>query len=72
MTLVLMATAAEVPPSMGTTSGKFAAKASDGAERLDPTRLTTTVMILVIEIAIYWAASAVLGCTWRPVPPAIG
>ena len=72
MPLVLMATAAEVPPSMGTTSGEFAAKASDGAERLYPTRLTTTVVILVIEIATYWATSAVLGCTWRPVPPAVG
>ena len=39
MTLVLMATAAEVPPSVGTTSCELAAKASDGAERNDPARL---------------------------------
>ena len=72
MTLVLMATAAEVPPSVGTTSCELAAKASDGAKRNDPARLTTTVMILVIEIAIYGASSAVLGCTWCPIPPAVG
>ena len=72
MALVLMATAAEVPPSVGTTSCKLAAKASDRAERLDPARLTATVMILVIEIAIYGASSAILGCTWRPIPPAVG
>ena len=67
MTLVLMATAAEVPPSMGTTSGELAAKASDGAERLDPTRLATAVMVLVIEIAIYRAGLYVAPnstCRW--------
>ena len=48
MTFVLMATAAEVPPRVGTTSGELPTKASDGAERLDPARLATAVVILVI------------------------
>ena len=68
MPLILMATAAEVPPSMGTTSGEFATKASDGAERLYPARLTTAVVILVIEIAVYratWLFWAVRGAQFH-------
>ena len=48
MAFVLVATAAELPPSVGTTSGELAAKASNGAGRLDPTRLTAAVVILIV------------------------
>ena len=66
-----MASAAEAPSSMGTTSGELAAKASDRAPWLGATRLATRVVVLVIKVPVHGAATAVLGCPGGPVPMAL-